>query len=117
MEIINYPLHLFPLLFPGPFSGFTLVYTSRRAHLPLTSKHRSKTKMKGSYCCLNATEKTLKEESSATCDQGMGCNPETKVLAFPLSLGIQEMAGLQTWSPQTIFQQQLHSNKIHTLQT
>lgn len=47
----------------------------------------------------------------------MVCNQRTKGLACLPSLGIREMVGLETLSPQTIFQQQLHSNRINMLQT
>ena len=47
----------------------------------------------------------------------MVCNQQAKALAFLPSLGIQDMVGLETLRPQTIFQQQLHSNRINMLQT
>lgn len=42
-------------------------------------------------------------------------NQQTKALAFFPSLGIQEMVGLETPSPQTIFQQQLRGNRLNML--
>ena len=45
----------------------------------------------------------------------MVCNQQTKALAFLPSLGIQEVVGLETLNPHSIFQQQLHSNRINML--
>ena len=60
----------------------------------------------GEHCTKSAQQPVTME---------MVCNQQTKALAFLPSLGIQEMVGLESLSPQTIFQQQLHSNRTNMM--
>lgn len=88
----------------------------RSKYQKLKKKRKKGKKRKGSYCCLVPLEKDRKRRALPLVTMATVYNQQTQALAFLPSLGIHKMVGLETLSPQTVFQQ-LHSNQIHTRQT